>query len=1784
MSFPGRQYAPPNVYTETDFENPLQGAIESMKIPVFIGEGNEYLSQVDLEVVRGSSSTIDQRIVGEDMTGRAVVSVSATGVVTRGSFNGVLDRVQVQNFPIVDGNGRGTTSNSRSDVTVTINGLPVVVLGVVGATGLITLAQAPVLGDLVRVSYFFNREDTLVTDELSDQVTTDAAIIRASVGIKDVNAPTPGTDVVDLYADVLGANGEVTLPANNVLNLIVDGVQASITLTPKTDYTMQQIANVISAAGIGTLTGAVFTNNFGESALSLNADHDLTVLDGPANALLGLAAGQTSVRTKTFYTYNGPIVDGTNGGVTTTDPSHVVVKVDGTQVIPVSVDGATRAITLVEAPEAGAEVTVTYWFNTWQDTYDHLAHVGVTSLTRVGDVPGGSQYTQDADFVLQNDRVMWGTAADVTAGVTTAGSELLDDTQVTLTLVDNRTFMSVCTPVVSSQGAASATEFLLPLSPTLGNGRDTSLGQSLFQSISNNKIGVPVNRPDVVDVYWGFSVADALARGKVTSIKVEGSVVSLQEAVPVGASVYASFYHNMIVDMEYTLAVVLPGVSGVGTYTIQDPSGADVYTPTFDNSTKSAGLTGVTLVFPSGSELTPDLHFEGGSGSTFTGPVEETVTVTLAATSDTPAQFTVSGSAPYAFIPGESDLIAMTIQADLVLPAAGTDLDTPNPLVGGVMAHFVGEPVVYPDGIDFDVADFTGGTEQIILTVDGVEATASVPAVANTTIQTIAQAINEAADGHVGLAGAGGLGTTSFELAATVRSSITDYYVGWRVVVGQAGAITPGVTGLVQSYNAATGVVTLTGVIDGANAFNAGDPYRIYNPDTMPVLKGATRFNGPIDLSGGAGFDTISVRVLGNVNAALSLNATVAALHASVADLATALNVAYRGAPAGGHTFDIGPAAASQLAAVAPVLGGSDWIFSADGDGRLQVHFQPPALDSSAYLEFVAQGAAVDDLGILAGLDVSAAAGLQTKMIVGSNHGTGPVIDAGIAKGYRLQVPAATGPYNYDRLILRNRIQPGGVSVTARDAVSQCQLLIGAGSGNEKAGISNAEYGEAAPGGTVLAASVLGRVGFAGGTNTAGEPQVTFYDGTGAWAANNVFQFTLDGQPVTVNFAAVAAGLPNILGIAAAAGDRIILQIQTAIGALPNTPFGNLAAVQAASIVTAEGAGIRITSPTFHESGRVVIGGGSANTLLGFTEGTVGSRTLVTAEVLASCLNSHREIGSLGNYLHDFGSVVAASNFAGQAVAKMVQDSAARKFLYISSAGPAATDYGTGSVISLLDATTRSWLFVGTGIDELTLAGATGEAAMDGFFVTSSDAVSGSGSADTSVLNAGTGQDGVIGQTYRDAVTGLTFTLLPRDWHNSQAGPWIAYPAAATFLYEVRKTVTTDANIPIRSLPGVEMKVANTSDVGAGDTAIVQTYPRGGEEPSIGGIYYASYVYQKQDFTTAFFTKMSSIISAYGAIHPENPVSLAAYLAMINGAVLVGVKQVPRADQSNFAATTTYVSAITELEGVLPGHITPDMVLPLKGDSTQLFQLLARSNDIQSSIRYRNERTSIIGMAAGSTEAQAKTLAQTLSNDRMRLVYPDMALIDIENADGTTQEHLIDGPMLAAMMAGSVVSPNFDVASPWTRRRLVGPTQLARTLDAVQQNQLAVAGITVLDDKPPFIQVRHGLTTIQPQQESYALLKIPTIRLIADHVQQQSRATLDQFIGLKFLPGVLSQVEGRLAKMMQTLIKQNIIAIYTGLKASVDPEDPTTANVEAFYQPIFPLLYIVLRFHMRSSL
>ena len=1992
-------YTPPGVFTSSDFSAPTAASVDALKIPVFIGEGNELLTHSQLELVRGSSASVDQTIVSEDETGRMVVSISSTGVVTLGAFNGVLDKFQVAHYPITSGDGTGLATTNRSDVSVSINNQPVVIRAVDGTRGIIQISQPPLPTDTVRCTYHFKRTDTLITDDVSEQVDPGLAIVRALFGIGDVNAPNPTSPVtvLDLHDDVLDSLGRVTVPANNVLTLTVDGLTSSIRIPPRTNYTMAQVASAITAARVQSLTGTTYVDNYGHSTLQLSAANSLIVLDASANGILGFNKGQQAPRVATFYTFQGPIVTGSGGGVTATDPSQVVVKVNGSQVIPVSVDGANRAVTLAVAPAANARVSIQYYFNSWQDTFDYLENVGVTKVISCGDSPDSSSYVQGADFILQDDKILWGTAVTTESGIHTDLATYFGTEQTTTLLVDNRTFMSECSAVVVA-GSASQTTFQLPFDPTLGNGRDTPLGQSLFQTVSNSRIDLPVNRPDVVWAYWGWDAQDALERGKVTVLKVEGNVITLAQPIPVGSKLFATFYYNTLTDDVFTLTCAIPGASGIGTYTMTRTGDVPVYGATFSPGSKGASLTGVTLEFPSGSELTPDVHFEGLSGNYFTGPVTETVTVTLASREATPARFTAPGSGPYEFINNQSDHLRMSIHTT-DLGTAGLDLDNPSEHNGGFFASLVGNEVGYTNGQTYDIPS----SEEVILTLDGVDVLAKTSdSLTGVDVSVFADAINEAASGHQGLAVGGTTGVTeTITLQVTKRSNLVGRYVGWVVVIGDhtLGGATPGQSCTITGYTTG-GVATVTPAWDGG-APAASTPYYIYDPAARAALAGATVFDGPVTLADNK-HDRLIVGYTGAISGGALLSCVVSK------DTAVATGFIVLGAIAAGDNFDIsgpaGPAvhftyndapghpvaasgeykdqatmilAINEVTTIRPaletafghgteyitasasgtstviltysvaghsaagyhgldptltIIGGThltvnpmtfsvaDYTFStvtelatgvtaalaiavadavvgtpdlkglsvdcsANAENKLEFRVQLPGLDSAGYLQFGAGSSAID-FSVLAGLDTASGPGL----------GQAALLQGPVAKTYECPLSGAMKPY--DRLILRNRILPGGgpnSSMNAASVVAQTGLEVKAAS--TKSGLDIGMFGLAERSATVKAASLASAVSLVGGFDSNAEVQLTFYDGTGSRPANNVFSFTLDGVAVSVNLSA-AVGTANIgavsggdtitimgvvftyaaspvaanrqfnsaatlvasindstvqalllaaiaksnetvtascagsvvtitysvsgsngllvtlatnnsatitlsgtalsmssgttvrvLGPATSAGHYSVMdQIQDALAAVAGAPFGTRAAIYNAKIVRQEGCGIRITGVASDTTAGVSIGSGSANATLGFSQGQAAYRTNVPAKVLASALNANRDSTFL-NYMTDF-TATEASKFAKYGFASIETDSTGLEYLYVQDAPALVSGLGAASSLSFADPSPNvaNALNYGTALNVSAGDGATGEVAVNGFFVTSNN-TSGSGSINTSILNNGIGQDGIVGQTYRDAVTGLTFTLLPRGFHNNSRGPWIAYPTGtnATFRFDSSTTFKTNASIPHLAINGVEMKVSNTVGVAVGDTAIVSSFERGGNEPAIGDLYYVSYYYEKQDFTTGFYRNLSAIERDFGAVSPDNPLSLAAYMAIINGAVVVGLKQVPREAGSNYGSLESYRDAITELEGSLPGQIKPDMITPLRGDSTQLFQILKRSNDIQSSVRYRSERTSIIGMAAGSLPVAAGNLAQTMMHRRMRLVYPDQAVISLQDNSGTSKDYLVDGPYMAAALTGSVVSPNLDVATPWTNRRLVGFTQLGRRLDAVEQNQLAVKGVVILEDQSPFLRVRHGLTTdtTGATTDGNVLLgKLPTITLIADQVQQQTRDVLERFIGVKFLPGILSQIEGTLAALLRQLVSAQIITAYTGVSAKLDPNSPTSILTEAFFAPIFPVEYIRVAFSIRSSL
>lgn len=1638
-TFPGRKYAPPGVYTQTFFDNPLAGALAALKIPVIIGTGNEILFNQDLEVSRGSSAVSDQDVPDEDMAGRAVVEVLPTGQVVLGDFDGVLNRVQVRNFPIVRGDGTGITTNDRNAVEVTINQKPAVALSVDGVNGIITLADEPQPGDVVRVSYAFNRTDTFTTDVLSDQVTSDSAIVRGEIGLAS------------------GETFDIITGSNDELIVTVDRESPFTITLPSGSYSAAQIAAVINGQPTGTLVASTFENNHGETAVLLSADIDIRIGAGSANAVFGFTSGFFTNRNRTFYTWQGPIVDGSNGGVTTTTVSHVVVRVDGTPVTASSVDGANRAVVLPYAPAAGSVVAVSYYYNTWQDTFDYLAHINVTEILRCGITPQRSDFIQDVDFVLKDDKILWGSAALVSDGQTTAGAIAFGDSQASATLVDQKTYLSLCSSVVDASVTPPVQNrrvFQLPFLATTGNGRNTPLSAEEFKLVANGRIDLPTNRPDLITAYWGFSLQDALQRGPVTVLSVdsENARITLKDPVEVGASVWATFYYNILTDDTFTLAVKVPGSASVGTYTVTDSDGNSYYDAKFQ--TKSAGLTGITVQFPSGSELLPDVRVETNSASTFAGPVEEIVTVTFATSEARPAFLSVPGADPYYPIANASDQARLLIDGvDLASGAGGISLDDPTGSGVGFFASLVGEEVVYDASSGNTTYEIDANNNEVSLTVDGVLLSATA--------------------------------------ATGATQDLSDY---------------------VTALNTASVAV-----------------------GNEPEYAAATKFTSPLTITAGE-YDQLVLHYTGDIGGA-SGNQTITLTPGtfnSVNALVTEINTQLATINAGGGLLGTVNCAANS-------------------EGQLVFDLTLAGGDAAGFLEFI-DGVAAQDFAIIAGIDTDAATGgSQTKLY------SGPI-------ARRFTVGA--GALNHDRLILRNRLLPGAGSMAPFHQSAQAHVTIQGSSAAIETGVAVGTRALGGTSATVQPATLLGVTGFADGQATGfadtrdSQPVVIFYDGTGVEAANNVFKFTMDGTPVTVVFTASGAGTAAALGPATVAGTVI----NDIAAAMATAGFGaNAAAVLAAGLIYQEGAGIRLVSSQTDQFSSLDIGTGNANASLGFQNNASALRAPVDVRTLASALMGHHA-ATLSAYLLTF-SAPTATYFAAEAMSGYLTDDLGAEYLWLQSQSA-----GIGSSVIWSTASADDILLPGTNILALAGDGAVGEDGISGFYVTSSDPSDGSGTANTSVFNSGSGQDGTVGQTYRDAVTGVTFTILERSGG-------FGYPDGENFTMKVSRTFTTDSNIPTRALPGVELLVTNTTGTAVGDTALVETFRKDGSEPAVGDIYYVTYAFTKQDFSTQLFTKLAAIESNYGERSPDNPVSLASYLMFINGAVSIAIKQVIKDSGQDFASIPTYLSALDDLSRPLVGGLNSDVLVPLTGASVDFFKLLAKHCDLQSSRRYRQERTAMVGLTPSVSPIQAGLIPGQIANERVRMVYPDVALLSLTDALGQVSQFTVEGFYMAAALAGSVVAPNVDVATPWTNRPIFGFDRLGRILSLVEQNQVAVTGITVLAERSPNLYVRQGLTT----DTTNVLSKTPTIRLIADEVQIRARQVLNRFVGAKFLPGILSDIEGSLSAMLADLVRQQIIVAFQGVEASLT-DDPTTAEVVAYYSPVFPLLYIPITFNLRTSL
>jgi hypothetical protein len=94
---------------------------------------------------------------------------------------------------------------------------------------------------------------------------------------------------------------------------------------------------------------------------------------------------------------------------------------------------------------------------------------------------------------------------------------------------------------------------------------------------------------------------------------------------------------------------------------------------------------------------------------------------------------------------------------------------------------------------------------------------------------------------------------------------------------------------------------------------------------------------------------------------------------------------------------------------------------------------------------------------------------------------------------------------------------------------------------------------------------------------------------------------------------------------------------------------------------------------------------------------------------------------------------------------------------------------------------------------------------------------------------------------------------------------------------------------------------------------------------------------------------------------------------LINGGVVVAIQQIEKDEGSDFASVSKYVTALDDLVKPLTGGLRPNIIVPLEGRSTDFFRLLGIHCDIQSSIRYRQERTALFGLTPSVTPTAAES-------------------------------------------------------------------------------------------------------------------------------------------------------------------------------------------------------------------
>lgn len=358
-------------------------------------------------------------------------------------------------------------------------------------------------------------------------------------------------------------------------------------------------------------------------------------------------------------------------------------------------------------------------------------------------------------------------------------------------------------------------------------------------------------------------------------------------------------------------------------------------------------------------------------------------------------------------------------------------------------------------------------------------------------------------------------------------------------------------------------------------------------------------------------------------------------------------------------------------------------------------------------------------------------------------------------------------------------------------------------------------------------------------------------------------------------------------------------------------------------------------------------------------------------------------------------------------------------------------------------------------------------------------------------------------------------------------------------------------------------------------------YNKSGNEPKTGEFYYVTFKKGKDDseFGLKFYSDLSKVYANYGAPTTKNRLSLAAKLAGLNGASIIGCYQVKKVAGTERASDSAYVDAIAALGRVVSGTDRKvDLIVPLATSAT-VAQALSKHIIIQSSARKKGEAQGFLGAELGISHSAVKSLARSLRNEAIVLVYTGGQIIEIEE-NGKTAQFAVGGEFAAAGLAGLRMSPAVDEATTLTTMKVVG---FVRGIDESDEDALdlvAAEGVTILNNVDGALEVRHYMST----DPSTPVTREPTNASIGARVAKTMRKVFKPFIGKKSKQSMANDMTIVGQAALRNLVDAEIIEGYKNMTVVRDANDPSVFHVSFAYKPMFSVLWIEITFQVQVRL